>query len=307
MNVRAMTFAVMFLAAAAAQGQIRPIFDPDDFLDPGERTSPIFITRLVAGVVRSPIDDFRPVHQDIRVLHLANGFYWSKFEIDYKHSEQRGENTNAPAHVQVCPCRPPVYFPTPPPDGATPDPPLPSRKDAMQFAWYHTSQSFMLRYRVSFSRQDVDTVATFTGTDHVASRLHGREQSAGLEADTYFRIGSHDLFGSLLVAHTERKGTADDRSQNELTYVNRFPGRTFGKVLLHATLTVGGVTGRGASGINVVNPAFEAFWHDWTTDVNVHFIVSPVAMRSRLEGWKTHTQIAILIDRALILYRRQSK
>jgi len=296
MRPHALLFVAMLCAAGAAAGQARPIFDPDDFVDPREHPAPLFISRLVLGGTRSSIDDYRPLHEDAGFLHLANAFYWSNFQIDYKHSEMRGENANA---AQVCPCKPPIYFPTA-------FSPLPERRDALQFAWYRTQRGapaeprVMLRYRLSVSREQIDTVTTYLDTDHLAERLHGHEQAIAIDADTYFRIGEHDIFGTLLAAHSRRAGTVRDGSQNELAYVSRFPGRALGKVLMRATLTVGGVTGHRVNGLNLVNPAFEAFFHDWTTKANIRVIWSPLAIRDR-KGWQTHHQILLSVDRTLLI------
>jgi hypothetical protein len=289
-------FAILTLAAISAAAQIRPT-DPDDFIDPRESHGSVFISRLVLGATRSSVDDYHPLHQDTGFLLLANAFYWSNFQFDYKHSEVRGEHAN---DVKVCPCKPPIYFPTS-------FSPLPERKDTLQFAWYHSkrgapaSPQVMLRYRLSVSRQQIDTTATYLDTDHFAERLHGHDQSIGIDADTYFRIGGHDVFGAFVVAHSRRAGTVKDESRNEVAYVSRFPGRKIRKVFLRATLSVGGVTGRGSNGLNVVSPAFEAFFHDWTTKANIHLIWSPLAMRDG-KGWTTHHQIAITVDRALFIH-----
>jgi len=306
MRFHGLLLAILFLTGAAA-AQVRPIFDPDDFVDPRDHDNPVFISRLVLGAVRGHIDDYRPLDQDAGLLHLANSYYWRDFQFDYKRSEVRAENVNAPGRVQTCPCNPRLFFPTPPPADVTPDPPLPAAKDTLQIAWYHRQQhrdvgpSMMLRYRLSFSRQKVETVATFLDTDHVAGIFHGHERSLGFEAETHYRIGGQDLFGSLFVAHTMRSGTTDDRSQSEVAYMSRFPGRAIGPLLVRATFTVGGVTSRGANGLNIVNPAFEAFWHEPTTDANFHLIWSPLAMRDG-KGWTTHHQIAITVDRALWIH-----
>ena len=90
-------------------------------------------------------------------------------------------------------------------------------------------------------------------------------------------------------------------------YTNRFPGRALGPVLIRAMLTVAGVSGRGASGLNVVNPAFEAFWHHSGTDVNFHVVWSPLAVRSGAEGWQTHSQIAVFVERAYVKLFRPRK
>src|SRR5206468_2393646 len=104
----------------------------------------------------------------------------------------------------------------------------------------------------------------FLNTSAVASRFSGRERSVGFESDTYLPIG-RGIFGTLQYARTERSGTADDRYQQEIVYTNRFPGAAIGNVIVRALLTAGAVTNRGGTALNVVNPAFEAFWHEGYT------------------------------------------
>ncbi|HXH37271.1 MAG TPA: hypothetical protein VNN08_01450 [Thermoanaerobaculia bacterium] len=292
---------VVLLVAASLTAQQRPIFDPDDFVDPRQHDGAAFISRLVLGGASGFVDDYRPLHQNAAVLELANSLYVRRVQLDYKISDRSGKNNP----VSVCGCAGnPIYFPTPPSRDSIPAAPPPGLKETAQFAWYHAADGgpaeppVMLRYRMSWSWQPVDTDATSIATG-ARSRLSGRERSFGLDGDTYFRVVGHDVWGSLLYARTVRTGTADNRSQNELAYMSRFPGRAAGPFLLRATLTVGAVSGRGASGINVVNPAFEAFWRSRGTDMNVHLVWSPLAVRSGTEGWQTHHQIALFIDRAL--------
>jgi hypothetical protein len=307
--MRTLALVIVVVIAASAAAQQRPIFDPDDFLDPRTRGPAVFISRLVLGVARNSIDDYRPLHQDAGFLHLTSSFYWSAFQFDYDHTEMRGETSNGPARVQMCPCVPPIYFPTPPPLDATPAAPLPGPKDTLLFGWYHTvgagpaQPPVMLRYRLRWSRQKVDTIATLLDTKEIAQRLSGHEQSIGIEADTLIHVGGHALFGSLTFARTTRRGTTDDRTQNDLAYTARFPALPVKGALFRATVTVGGISGRGATGLNLVNPAFEAFWHDWTTQANVHLVWSPLTTRSGTGGWETHHQIALFIDRALYVKR----
>ena len=136
----------------------------------------------------------------------------------------------------------------------------------------------------------------------MAQTLHGRERSVGVEGDTYLPIVG---FGTVNFARTVRSGTADDRAQSELAYTSRFPGFAFKRLLFRGTLTVGGVTGRGTGGINLVHPIFEAFWHDQTTLANFHLAWSPSSTRSGSGGWETHHQIAFFIDRGVVkLFRR---
>lgn len=289
------------LVAASAAAQQRPIFDPDDFVDFRQRDGTVFVSRLVLGGAVGFVDDYRPLHQNTGFLHLANSLYLGHVQFDYKHSEVVGKDTP----VSMCLCNgKPIYFPTPPSPDSVPAAPPPGRKETMQFAWYRRAgggpaqPSVMLRYRLSLSQQPVATDITAIATGKT-SRMSGRERSIGLDADIFFPIAGHDVWGSLLYARTVRTGTTDNREQNALAYMSRFPGMAFRKVLLRATLTVGGVSGRGASGLNIVNPAFEAFWHHPGTDVNVHLVWSPLAARSGAEGWQTHHQIALFVDRAL--------
>lgn len=299
--------AVLLLLATAAMAQERPIFDPDDFVDPRERLATLFISRLVAGGAANFIDDYRPLHHDAGFLLVANSLYVSRFQLDYKHSEVRGGGSPP---VLVCGCTPPIYFPTAPGRDSTPAAPPAGSKDTLQFAFYGpgpvagppTDPPVMLRYRLSWSRQPIDTVVESFATGQTVSRLHGREQSIGLDADTYFRIGGHDVFGSLLYARTVRSGTTDNRSQNELAYMVRFPGVAFHDILLRATLAVGGVSNRGGTTLNLVSPAFEAFWHDPKTRANLHLVWNPQTTNSGTGGWETHNQVAFFVDRALYVH-----
>lgn len=288
-------FLVLLLAAVPAAAQQRSIFDVDDFVDPRQHDGPFFASRLVLGGVKSYVDDYRPLHQNARFVHVANSFYWSDFQIDYKHSEVR--DAHAPAPVQVCNCDPPVYFPTPPQPDETPAPPRPAGRDTMQLGWYAGSEA-KLRYRLSVTNQTINT-ETFTLTNKPADRLHGRERSVGFEGDTP-RVPFLG-FGTVNFARTVRSGTPDDRAQNELTYTSHFPGIALSRILLRATVTVGGVTGRGAGGINVVDPIVEAFWHEQTTRANFHLAWNPASSRSGSGGWETRQQIALFVDRALFV------
>jgi len=307
--MRALMFGMIILCiCATAAAQQRPIFDPDDFVNPHQHSGPVFITRLVVGGASGFIDDFRPFHQNTGFLQIGNSLYWGHVQIDYKHSEELAKDTP----VSACLCNgKPVYFPTPPSPDSVPAAPPPGRKETVQFAWYHAATGgpeqprVMLRYRLTLSWQPIDTDVTSIATGET-SHLSGRERSIGLDADTYFRIGGYDVRGSLIYARSVRNGTTDDRSQNELAYMSRFPGRALGPILVRATLTLAGVTGRGASGLNVVNPAFEAFWHDPKTRMNLHLVWSPLAARSGAEGWQNFHQIAFFVDYApyVKLFRR---
>lgn len=290
---------LLFLAGNAAAQQL------DDFVDPRERDGrPLFISRMLAGVAKNYVDGYRPLHHDIGFVRIANSFYWSDFQVDYERTESRSENKPA---LRVCECEEgPVYFPTPPPPDATPAAPPPGPKDTVQFAWYRAvdvegAPPLMLRYRVSVSRQLFDTVVTSISTGKRVGRLSGREQSFGLDADTHVRIRGRDVYGSLKLARTTQSGALDDRPQTELTYAGYFPAWRYRRVLFRPTLTLGVISGRGATGLNVVHPQFEAFWHDTTTRANLHLVWAPQTIRSGRGGWETTHQIAFFVDRALFV------
>src|SRR3954453_14142084 len=104
----------------------------------------------------------------------------------------------------------------------------------------------MLRVRVTGSRQTFDSVVRAFPANEITERRSGREQSFGLNADTYFRLGRHNVWGEIFYARTTQSGTTANRSQTEIAYMSRFPAVAAGPLLLREMLTVGGVTGRGA-------------------------------------------------------------
>lgn len=308
--MRRLTLALLtWMLAASAFAQQRPLFDPDDLVDPREREGTVFVTRLVTGAVKGYIDDLRPLGEDAAFLLVTNSLYWKSYQFDFKHSEVKAENIDDPLKVQRCDCGPrsePVFFPTAPSADGVPLPPVPSPKETVQFAFYRSTDSggagppVMLRYRLIWTYQPIDTVITAAATAAI-ERRSGNEQSYGLEAETHVRIGGRNVFGSVLLARTIRTGTTDDRAQIELAYVSRFPGFAWKRVLFKPTLTLGGVSGRGASGLNVVSPALEVFWHEHHTRANLRVIYSPQTLRSGAGGWETHHQVAVLVDRALFI------
>ena len=304
MRGRCALLALAAVVATVAAAQPQPVFDPDDFVDPRALGRPFFVSRLVVGGALDIVDRYRPLDGNVGFVHVANSFYWSRFQVAYKHSWIEGHDRPP---LQACGCSPPVYFPTPPPRDATPAAPPPGSKDALQFAWYRRVENgaaqapLMLRYRLSVMDQRIDNKVESHATGGRSS-FSGRERSVAVDADTHLSIGGRDVFGSLAYAHTSSRNTPDNRTQNELTYTNRFPGIILPKrLLLRPTLAIGAISGRGASGINLVNPAIELFYHHASSDVNVHAIWSPVAERSGAERWRTHQQLALLLDRRIYM------
>jgi hypothetical protein len=290
-------FALLVTAVAAAQQ--RPIFDPDDAVDPSHKDGLLIISRVIAGGAANYVDDYRPLDQSARFLAIANAFYWRRLQFDYKYIVARGEN-DAPV-VSLCgQCEGGQYFPTPPSANATPAPPLPGPKNVLQFAWYSAGES-PLRHRATWTHQRIETVVHSGASGQVLWRLSGDEQSFGFETDTRVRIGGRRLFGVASFARTIRTGTVDDRAQSELTYMQRFSAISVRNLLLRGTLTVGHVSNRGGTALNVVNPAIEAYWQDRATRANLHLVWSPQLLNSGRDGWKTNHQIAFFVDRHLFL------
>ena len=301
----ALASVLFVMVAVSVTAQQRPLFDADDFVDPRQRHHPILVFRVITGGAWSLIDDYRPLDQNVAFAQFAGGVYWSHFQFDYKRSEVRGEDDRNT--VQMCgQCSPPIFFPTPPPPDAIPAPPPPGSRDSLQFGWYHRighevgGLPAMLRYRLTISRQPIETIITSVATGKEIARQSGREQSFGLDGDTYFRIGKYDHFGSFAYARTKRSGTTDDRSQHELTYTSRFPGFAHREILFRTMLTVGGVSDRGGTAINLVNPYFEAFWREQHTSVNIHLVWSPQMMNSGAGGWETQHQVVVFLERAFV-------
>jgi hypothetical protein len=293
------------LFAAVAVAQQRPIFDPDDFVDPRGHGA-IFMSRLTIGGALNLADDYRPLRRDAGFVHVTNAFYWRRIEFDYKHSEVLAKN---PPPVRICACSPPQYFPTPPPGNATPAPPPAGSKDFLQFGWYHSMRNrslgppVMLRLRLSLSLQKYDTRVSLPGTDEAVARLQAREQSIGLDADVYLPIFGHNVFGSVRYARTARSGAPDPRKQHEFTYTNRLPAAAIGSsgIILRPEVTVGRISNRGGTAINLVNPTFDTSLYESKTRVSLHLIYSPQITNDGAHGWHTTHQIALFADRALFV------
>ena len=252
----------------------------------------------------NPSDHYRPIDGYAGFVLITNSWYTGPFQFDYKHGEFAGEG--APP-VRRCDCPDPVYFPTPPPRDATPAATVPERNDTLQLSFYRVSgrssrTPSTLRYRLSFTRQQLDpTVVTSVATGEVVERRSGHDQSLTFDADTHFRVAGHDVWGTLYVAHTKVSGTTDDRTQNMFAYVSRLPGWAAGPVLFRPKLTIGGITGRGATGLNLVNPYLEAIWRHEKTKANFHLAWAAEGTRSVAEGWRTNHQVALFVDRTLYL------
>ena len=104
------------------------------------------------------------------------------------------------------------------------------------------------------------------------------------------------------MSQTKTTGTNADRDERAITYTNRFPAFSFdrAKIVVRPTLAVGGISNRGGSGVNLVNPAIELFRPFARTGANLHVIWSP-QWAAKDKEWKVTHQVAVLIDRALFV------
>src|SRR5688572_33414954 len=90
----AVLFAILTAVTVSAQ---RPLFDPDDFLDPRSTGGrPVFISRLVIGAASNMNGDgFRPLGENVGYVHLATSFSWRSVQFDYKRSQLKAEDGDA--------------------------------------------------------------------------------------------------------------------------------------------------------------------------------------------------------------------
>ncbi len=304
----AILFALVFALTAAAQD---PLFGPDDSVDPratGGR--PVFISRLVIGAASNMNGDgFRPLGENVGYVHLATSFSWRSVQFDYKRSQLKAEDGEA-ALWNVSQERDLLISPPPPQQpqesrlmrNATP-----KSKDTLNAAVYWpvpvgTGIPVMLRSRVTFTTQPIDTEVV---EDSELQRMSGRERTFAIDTDTWFRVAGLNVFGSLAVSETETTGTLADRKERALTYTNRFPSLSLdrAKILIRPTLTVGGISNRGGSAVNLVNPAIEIFRPFLRTGANFHLIYSPQWVNENNPlteiddaRWGTTHQVAIYLD-----------
>jgi len=295
--------ATLLLAAAGAAQQ--PIMQPDDFVDPASYDGKVFMSRIVFGGAMNLSDHARPLDHDPVFVVLTNSLYFRQFQFDYKHTELAGGGDAPP--VQRCDCPDPVYFPTPAPGNETPPALASARIETLQAGFYKTISRgegrapATLRYQLYWQWRGLDTDVTSASTGRIVERRSGREQSFGLVADTFVPLGARVLWGTVSLARTSSSGTIGDRAQTEVVYTARFPGWAAGSVLIRTNLAVGGISGRGAAGLNLVNPSVEAFWRHRPTKINVHLVWSPLATRDGAEGWRTKHQVVLFVDRLLYM------
>jgi len=288
-----------FLAAVTASAQ-QPPFDPDNFLDPRSADGrPVFISRIVVGAASNLSGDgFRPLGENVGYVHLANSFSWRSVQFDYKRSQMKAQDGEA-ARWELCNCNDERMVLT---RNATP-----RSKDTLQAAWYWPLPAggdipIMLRSRVTYATQPIESESPFTSVGQGS----GRERTFALDTDTWFRIAGRDVFGSLAFSETKTTtntpGRLGDRKERALTYTNRFPAFSYerAKILIRPTLAVGGISNRGGSKVNLVNPAVEIFRPFPRTGANLHVLYSPQWVEGAA-GWQTTHQVAVYLDYPLFV------
>jgi hypothetical protein len=311
----AVTFALLTALSASAQW---PIIDPDDFLNP--RTTggrPVLLSRIVLGGASNMSGDgFRPLGKNVGYVHLATSLSWRSLQFAYKRSQMKAEDGDAAVWQFIRAQQPPTNVT---PEAVGQFPPgvpflqtrnaTPKSKDTLNAGWYWPVGGgggipVMLRSRVTFATQPIetDTVIVSSDTNNLTQRISGRERTFALDTDTWFRIAGRDVFGSLAVSQTKTTGTLADRKERALMYTNRFPSLSLNRarIVIRPTFTVGAISNRGGSAVNLVNPAIEIFRPFARTGANLHVIYSPQWVASGQQSKATH-QVAVLIDRALFV------
>jgi hypothetical protein len=295
--------AVLSLLSSLALGaQQLDIYDPDDFVDPHRlRGRAIFISRLVAGVSRGYLDQYRPARQDVRFVHLANSLYWSGFQFDYKHAEVRGQNGSPPKDEPCCcgsmlsvalDCRP-VHSDVAGTPASAPAP-APGTKDLLQFSWYQTAGSRVsIRYRLVRARQYAlpETAAHVPG-------LEDHDDTSSAQIDVGVRTGARTLFAAIGYTELTRHSTLDGGKQKTLTLAVFLPLMRVGPAVLIPRIQIGRITGAGPAH-GVVNPSLDLSWTIPHTDASLHLIYSPAFGNLGTETRVNH-QVAIYADRALL-------
>jgi hypothetical protein len=335
--IRAAAVLIALLTTVAASAQW-PLFDPNEFLDPRETDGrPVFISRIVIGGASNMSGDgFRPLGENVGYVHLANSFYWRSFEFDYKRSQLQAEDgesavwelTSRRNDILLSP-----VIPSLPIERGVVELPngvlarqtrkaTPKSKDTFNAAWYWPVSAgrgipVMLRSRVTYTTQTIDTDLVSDEEndeeDPLVTRVQGRERTIAIDTDTWFRIAGRDVFGSLSFSETKTTTnigehltlgdhTLGERKERALTYTNRFPSIPINraKILIRPTLAVGGISNRGGSAVNLVNPAIEIFRPFLGSGANLHVIYSP-QWTDDGEKWRTTHQVGVFIDRALFV------
>lgn len=307
-TIRSLTYVLVLLVATAAAAQPLDIFVPDDFVDPEQtRGRMIFASRLIVGYARGANDQYRPLGQDIGFVHVANSLYWSGFQLDYEHSEVRGENdwgSRRPSprdndFRDVVPCEPvnvspPICLAPTNHIGESDASPVPAPKDLVQLGWSHGIGSrAIFRYQVAYGRQYA--IPRFgeggRGEDHDDTRAVNIE--AGI------RAGRRMLHGAVSYTELTHRSAVPETKQQTVTVTAFLPLLRIGPAILTPRLQVGDVLDTGPA-VDIINPSLDLALYVPRARANVHLVYSPV-IHDTGEERATQHQVAMYIDRALLV------
>jgi hypothetical protein len=281
-------------AAGALQAQQLDLFDPDDFVEPRlTRGRIVFMSRLVTGVSRGYLDQYRPLGQDLGFLHIANSLYWSGLQIDYKRTEQRGEHGVAeefrPDLGRIASQREGEV-------GTRSDPrPVPGPKNVTQVSWYQTTgDRLSFRGRLVYATQfaERETAAFVTG-------LEDRDETRVLQLDAGRRFRTRTQFVTLTWTSLTRRSTLEKTKQRTLMAGALLPVLRLGPGTLTPRIQLGGVMNEGHA-IDIVNPSFDLSMRLPRAGVNLHLVYSPVYRDLGTDG-DLHHQVVLYADYALLV------
>lgn len=285
MRALALLSLLLFLALPLHAQQL-DLFDPDDFVDPRvTRGQVIFISRLVTGVSRGYMDQFRRVGQDVGFVHLSNDLYWGGFQLSYKRSEVRGEQgierEDPGRQFQRASAEQP--------------PPVPGPKNVSQLSWYQTfGERFTVRYRLLYATQFAmrETVANVRGLDD-------RDETRMAQVDAGMRFGARTQYVTLTWSELTRHSTLDRAAQRTLTAGAYLPSVRLRTAVLVPRLQVGGVADEGPL-IDIINPSADLSLPVPKIGAYLHAVYSPVYRAGELQH-----QVALYASRALIVLPRR--
>ena len=277
------------VVASAANAQQLDVFDPDDFVDPALLDGRVlFVSRLVTGVSRGYMDQYRSVGDDAGFVHLATSVYWRGFQLDVKRSEVRSEN-------------PPREDPRGPGFSDRQDASFGSggssggigtgAKLVSQLSWYvGAGDRALLRFRALHATQYArpETAANLPGLDD-------RDETRMGQLDAGIRIGRRTQFVTFSYAELTRHGTLAKTKQRTTTIGALLPLVRVGPAVLSPRLTLGAVADT-ARAIDIVNPSFDLALHFHRSDVNLHLVYSPVYCDGAIVN-----QFVLYADRALLV------
>lgn len=285
---RMLLLLVALSAAAVLDAQQLDLFDPDDFVEPRlTRGRIVFMARLVAGVSRGYLDQYRPLGQDLGFLHIANSLYWSGLQLDFKRTEERGEHgvvRDFEPNILREPRSEASFSPSSQPR------PVPGPKNVAQLSWYQPAgDRTSLRYRFIHATQfaEPESAAFVSG-------LEDRDETRAFQIDAGYRFRSRTQFVTLTYTTLTRHSTLEKTKQRTLMAGALLPVLRIGPGTLTPRIQLGGVANEGRA-IDIVNPTLDLSMRIPRTGANVHLIYSPVYRDV------VHHQVVLSADYALLV------